>query len=500
MSTAFVFAFIFLLILISISTPVPAQDNNEVELQKTIGGLVHKSNGEPVENEYDGTHVELHIINGGKEYVHLDLNGLQDGWYGITIPENEWNYGDTFWIEVDGTEWGDQKDRVEDNNVKGTDEWVIYGTGAIWQDIRTTRAQKESASVTTNLTPGIALISGIAILGLGFYFTGPSRKLNVDVIVISSKVPPGSGKGSKKPIYHFGYGSPSAPVQIGKMRNVDEHLAVNSVVRVKVRGILRTADGTYTWHKPELLGLDKIKEMPILAPDTETDLDKLWYASGSIKIERGQSPKSGYNRRYARNIGLLALPFAFILFFMAFYSFFYDYPEIPPYIGEGLLFTIILLALGITGPIGTAASGRRAKVRVEKQKKGNFTVRKWAILTEGSQFADKSKEVNRVDFCASCKSLVQQNVNVCPSCQRNLVSSIEITAAEAEKYLGQQQPGQAAGTVAHTGAAAGGAAVEASTSSPAIIPKPTAAAATTPVFAQTAAGTADQPQVLPPKS
>lgn len=413
---------------------------------KTVSGRVYKSNGEPVDSAYNGAHVELHIIHNGIEIVRRDHNGIESdgveaGWYSITLQAGEWSQGDIYWIIVNGESWGDINGRAEERNYTGVNEWRMVGGGSHQLDIKTAAPSVEAQTDIANIEPEIAVISGIVILLIGLYLMGPNKKVRIDVIVISRKIDPArsggtGGHGLKNTYYELGYGDAADPIKIGRLRNVEEHLAENAVVRVKVNGIVRLPDGTYKWYKPELIGLEKPGHMPLLAPDSVPDVDKLWYASGSVKIESGQSIKNGIIKRYLKNIAGLTIPFVALEFFMGFYSFFNTTPTVPPWLGEALIINLVLIVMGIIGPAVSATRSSGAKRMVEINKKDNFTIRQWAVVSQAIPGSQQTSGQGRLNFCSSCQSQVLETASRCQSCGRTFVSSIEITPAEAQKLMG----------------------------------------------------------------
>jgi hypothetical protein len=433
-----VFILMSLVITIFLTVSAAAQESGG---PKTVSGQVYKSNGDPVESKYNGAHVELHIIHDGHESPVLDLNGLENGWYSVTIETGEWSQGDIYWIVVKGEQWGDRNGRAEEKNVSGVNEWRMVGPGSHQLDIKTVEESVEIDSSVINLEPEIAFISGIIILIVGLYLVGPKKKTGVDVIVISRRLPPehsakSSGNNNPKDyVYEFGYGDPSAPIPIGRLDDIDERLAESSVVRVRVRGIVGAPDGNYRWYKPELVGLEKADESPLLAPDNVSDLDRLWYANGSIKMERGQKPSSAVNQRFMKNFAALILPFVLLEFIIGIYSYIYEVLIIPPFIGEALFVNVIILILGIIGPLIITGIGTRTKSQVEQLKRKHYTIRQWAIFQPESKDAGNIQKGRRVDICSNCKTRVPQTSLSCPSCERNFVSSIEITPQEAKKLL-----------------------------------------------------------------
>ncbi|UCH89253.1 MAG: hypothetical protein JSV49_00985, partial [Thermoplasmata archaeon] len=509
------------LLMMTVSTgPAGAQTSSG---PKTVAGYVFKSNGE-LADDHDGTHVELHIIHGGEELIIPDFNGIENGWYSITLQPGEWDQGDVYWIEVDGTQWGDINGRAEDRNVTDLKEWNMVGPGSHQLDIKTVAPKKAVETTEVNIEPAIALLSGIIILVVGLYLVGPQKKITVDAIVMSRRL--GSGQSGaegaeqstgtanssdvsrnpRKYVYEFGYGKASSPISMGKMTDLDEHLAENSVVRVKVKGIIRTPEAKYMWYKPDLVSLDKLGDSPLLAPDSVKDLDRLWYASGRIQIDRGQSPQSGMYKRYLRNFAIFSLPFVIIEFFMAYNSYFYDYPTIPPYLDFTLFTNMVVLVVGLCGPVALIAIDNRTKKQVEILKKRQYTNRQWALLPPTSRYAGGSSSARRVDFCFKCHKLVTQTDPKCPHCQRDFISSIEITAPEAEKLLDKYGTRTAAGVQsqipslppANSGQISAASAPQAQPQSQP--PQQSAAAASTPAAQQGTQPQQPPPPSLPPKS
>jgi hypothetical protein len=317
----------------------------------------------------------------------------------------------------------------------------MVGPGSHQLDIKTVAPKQEEESEVVNIEPEVAVLCAVIILVFGMFISGPMKKVDVDVIVLSRKLesPDANSKDSRNFEYEFGYGNPASPTGIGKMSGLDEHLAPNSVVRVRTRSVVSMPDGSYSWHKPELLGMDRSDQSPLLAPDTDLDLDKLWYASGSIKADRGQSIQSAARSKYLATFGGLVLPFIILEIILGIYSYFYDYPRIPPLFGEALILNTAILVCGIILPIAVIGYIGRAKKTVERSKSARLTLRQWVILPPGSKYAQAPNTSRRVDFCAGCGSQVQQTASSCHNCQRSFSSSIEITPAEGEKLLARTE-------------------------------------------------------------
>lgn len=434
-----------LIIILIIPGNSSAQDSGG---PKTISGQVYKSNGQLVDDKYDGTHVELHIVHGGEEAIYLDYNGIERSWYSITIDIGEWSQGDLYWLIVDGTPWGDINGRTEDKNEPGIDEWRMVGPGSHQLDIKSVAPETVVDKEVVNIEPEIAILCGVIILVFGIYITGPLKKVDVDVMVLSRTLA-SSANPSKDPrnyVYEFGYGDPGKPVKIGKLSDLDEHLVPNSVVRVRARAVVSHPDGNYSWYKPELLGLETLDKSPLLAPDDIPDLDTLWYASGSVKADKGQTLNSAVRTKYLKLFSGLVLPFIALEFLVGFYSYFYEYPIIPPFFDIALVINLVILCVGILLPLSAGSLSARAKKSVERSKSSKLTIRQWAILPPTSKHATSPGSSRRVDFCGSCHNQVASTSQSCSNCHRSFSSSIEITASEGEKLLARTR-GQDQATV-----------------------------------------------------
>lgn len=154
---------VLLIMVLSIlgSSTVVAQDNGG---PLTIAGRVYKSNGNNIgDGDYEGTYAAVIVEHDGVKTTYEDPNGLEQAtdstwWYDVHIPQGGWEIGDTFWVWVDGSEWGDEDFTCVDHEDTSISSWPIENDGSIEQDVDTNGS---------NLKPLIAWIFAIILVVVG---------------------------------------------------------------------------------------------------------------------------------------------------------------------------------------------------------------------------------------------------------------------------------------------------------------------------------------------
>jgi len=163
----------------------------------TIWGQVYYSDGSPVGPEHDGAYAAVIIEHAGEKTTHYDdKGGLEDGYYTVTIPEGGWSQGDTYWVVIDGDQWGDlPKHEAEgikitpeqDVENSGTNHWILSGPSNVRRDVMTL---EDEPSKFMNLEPIIAGFCAliIAIIGVVFLIVLDRQKLSVIITMSMSEV------------------------------------------------------------------------------------------------------------------------------------------------------------------------------------------------------------------------------------------------------------------------------------------------------------------------
>lgn len=138
-----------------------------------IAGRVYTADGNNPGEGYDGAYAAVIIEHKGVKTTYADPNGIERDengtyWYVVTIPEGGWDVGDTFWIWVDGTDWGDENFTCVDHDDTGVNQWTIE------------RTESEPLDINLgdyNFKPIIAWIFALilAIVGIIFGLLRPIR-------------------------------------------------------------------------------------------------------------------------------------------------------------------------------------------------------------------------------------------------------------------------------------------------------------------------------------
>ena len=142
---------------------------------KTIAGRVYTSKGKnPEPGRYNGTYAAVIVEHNGVKTTYVDPDGLEQDenetyWYGVDIPAGAWEPGDTYWIKVDGTGWGDMDFTCSDHHNSNVNSWKMDATGSEGRDVDT---------ADYNFKPIIAWIFAI-ILGVMGIVIGILRPLKI---------------------------------------------------------------------------------------------------------------------------------------------------------------------------------------------------------------------------------------------------------------------------------------------------------------------------------
>jgi predicted RNA-binding Zn-ribbon protein involved in translation (DUF1610 family) len=146
---------------------------------KVISGQVYKSNGKAPrmtnDEDYTGTEAKVIVLHNGVKSTYKDHNGLEFDsenltyWYAVTIPQGAWEEGDTYWIWVEGSAWGDMDFTCTAHNDQSVNSWSMDASGAEWRNVDT---------ADYNFKPMIAWIFAL-ILGIMGIIIGIFRPLKL---------------------------------------------------------------------------------------------------------------------------------------------------------------------------------------------------------------------------------------------------------------------------------------------------------------------------------
>jgi hypothetical protein len=141
----------------------------------TIYGQVYNSDGK-IPSEGDGAYAAVIIEHNGAKKTFADPDGVElingSYWYAVTIPEGAWKKGDTYWIWIDGSDWGDENYTTRDHDDTGVNRWTIGVSGG-----------NEELHVNTgdsNFKPILAIIFAIIIAVIAIII-GLLRPLRVPI-------------------------------------------------------------------------------------------------------------------------------------------------------------------------------------------------------------------------------------------------------------------------------------------------------------------------------
>lgn len=125
----------------------------------TIYGQVYNSDGKTPGEGSLRPYAAVIIEHNGAQKTFVDPDGVEwingSYWYAVTIPEGAWKKGDTYWIWIDGSEWGDENYTTRDHDEDGVNRWNIEASGG-----------NEEIHVNTgdsNFKPILAIIFAIII-------------------------------------------------------------------------------------------------------------------------------------------------------------------------------------------------------------------------------------------------------------------------------------------------------------------------------------------------
>jgi hypothetical protein len=108
----------------------------------SIAGRVYDSNGNKLPEGIEGTYAAIIIEHEGEKKTFIDYSGIDkdnegDYWYSVTIPDGKWEFGDSYWVRVNGTAWGDLNFTCKGHDNPDKFKWSIQEVGNEITDVNT---------------------------------------------------------------------------------------------------------------------------------------------------------------------------------------------------------------------------------------------------------------------------------------------------------------------------------------------------------------------------
>ena len=149
----------------------------------TIAGKVYDSQGQTPANGFDGVYAAVIVEHKGFESTYVDPDGLELGddghyWYVVDIPEEGWETDDQYWIQINGTGWGDLNYTCTGHGNPEVSSWRMTSAGSEQRDVNTLHSLPEVPPEPSNYKPLIALIFAL-ILSLVGIVIGIVRPLKI---------------------------------------------------------------------------------------------------------------------------------------------------------------------------------------------------------------------------------------------------------------------------------------------------------------------------------
>jgi len=332
----------------------------------TAYGYVYKSNGDMATtsdaNPADVS-VTLVILNedGQEEGRYQDTlkvdNATGNLLYSITVQSGDWESGWTYYIEIDGSRWGDVEYKAEDYETTGVFEWS-FNPGSSRHDVKTL------SMIPENFKPLFALIFIIILFITGILLLAVLTRQKVDVVLMQ-KSRTKDKKGNEVWNYACGYGRPYELIEIGDVLS-EHNYPIDAVLKVSTNKIVRTHDGKYVLYKPKFVDMGKIPEERLpKEPSSRKSIEEKWFLGGCVQTFEGQSIQSAVRRYKTYLFSALAMPFILAEMIIGTLSMEIEILAIPPWLGFGLYINIALLITGII----LQALHRRRTVKEKKKKK-----------------------------------------------------------------------------------------------------------------------------------
>lgn len=329
-------------------------------------GYVYKSNGDMATTSDASpadVGVTLVILNedGQEEGRYQDTLKMDNATgyllYSVTVQSGDWESGWTYYVEIDGSKWGDVEYKAEDYETPGVFEWS-FNPGSSRHDVKTL------SMIPENFKPLFALIFIIILFITGILLLAVLTRQKIDVVLIhKSRTKDKKGKTLWK--YTCGYGEPDELIEIGDVRS-EQNYPLDSVLKVSTNKIVRTYDGKYVLYKPKFVDMEKIpEELLPTEPSSRKSIEEKWFLGGCVQTLEGQNVQSAVRRYKTTLFSALAMPFILAEMIIGALSMEIEILTIPPWLGIGLYINVALLIVGIL----LQALYRRRTVKEEKKKK-----------------------------------------------------------------------------------------------------------------------------------
>ncbi len=320
-------AVLLLAVALFITPPAAAQP-------KLIWGYLYDSDGD---NVTQSTSITLVVVRDGSEAKHTASFDTATGIWQVTL--DDWRQGDTYYVVVDGTPWGDADYRAHDPETPGRTQWTMNAAGAEQLDLQTFK------EAPMNLKPLLAGVFALLLALVSLLLIGPMNRQHLDVAITGKKKVTVRRGDRVESFFSYtcSYGTPDDLTELGEIERSTMDVRDGTLQRVSVSRIVRTPDGSYDWNKPKLMEAAGVRKE--LA--SEDVVHGKWFQGGALQLSKGQTPASAAFRHKAWLWAGLGAPFILLeLIFMIWSSWTGDF-AVPPYLGLGLLIDVIILLVGI---------------------------------------------------------------------------------------------------------------------------------------------------------
>jgi hypothetical protein len=259
--------------------------------------------------------------------------------YSITIQPADYRSAWPYYLEIDGTKWGDVNYKTQDPQRPGEFEWSL-AEGVIERDVQTL------SEIPQNFKPIIAIVFIIIMFLTGILMIGVVNRQKVDVVIMNKKRVTDK-KGNIVWDYNCVYGDLDEPVEMGVVSSQYD-FGTNSVVRASANKIIRTHEGKYTWFKPRIVDMAKLsKDQKPTGPSSKKSVENKWFKGGCISTVEGQTVESAVRRYKTFIFSSMVMPFILAEIIIGALSVEVDALAIPPWLGAGLIINIVILLVAI---------------------------------------------------------------------------------------------------------------------------------------------------------
>jgi flagellar basal body-associated protein FliL len=259
--------------------------------------------------------------------------------YSITIQPADYRSAWPYYLEIDGTKWGDVNYKTQDPQRPGEFEWSL-AEGVVERDVQTL------SEIPQNFKPIIAIVFIIIIFLLGILMIGVVNRQKVDVVIMNKRRVTDK-KGNIVWDYTCVYGDMEEPVEMGAVSSQFD-FGPNSIVRVSANKIIRTYQGKYTWFRPKVVDMAKIpQDQKPTEPSTKKSIENKWFKGGCISTVEGQMVESAVRRYKTFVFSSMVMPFILAEIIIGALSVEVEALAIPPWLGAGLIINIVILLVAI---------------------------------------------------------------------------------------------------------------------------------------------------------